>query len=59
MPSRDGGISYSLHGSAYRGQYALGGSMKYRINRSAAVDFGVSYAGHNDTAFRLGVSGEF
>jgi autotransporter adhesin len=37
MPSVDGGISYSLHGSAYRGQYALGGSMKYRINRSAAV----------------------
>jgi autotransporter adhesin len=59
MPSRDGGISYSLHGSGYRGQYALGASAKYRINRSAAVDFGVSYAGHSDTAYRVGVSGEF
>jgi len=59
MPSRDGGISYSLHGAGYRGQYAIGGSMKYRINRSVAIDFGVSSAGHKDTAVRLGVSGEF
>jgi hypothetical protein len=59
MPSRDGGISYSLHGAGYRGQYAVGGSMKYRISRSAAVDFGFSSAGHKDSAVRLGVSGEF
>jgi autotransporter adhesin len=59
MPSRDGGISYSLHGAGYRGQYAIGGSMKYRINRRVAVDFGVSSAGYKDTAVRLGVSGEF
>ena len=59
MPSVDGGISYSLHGGGYRGQYAMGASAKYRINRSAAVDVGVSFAGHGDTAFRVGLSGEF
>jgi len=59
MPSRDGGISYSLHGASYRGNMAMGASVKYRINRGAAIDFGVSSAGHKDTAVRLGVSGEF
>jgi autotransporter adhesin len=59
MPSRDGGISYSLHGASYRGNMAVGASVKYRINRAAAIDFGISSAGHKDTAVRLGVSGEF
>jgi len=59
MPSRDGGISYSLHGSAYRGEYGIGGSLKYRISSGFAVDVGVSHAGSNDTAGRIGVSGEF
>ena len=59
MPSRDGGISYSLHGASYRGNMAMGASVKYRINRAAAIDFGISSAGHKDTAVRLGVSGEF
>jgi autotransporter adhesin len=59
MPSRDRGISYSLHGAAYRGEYAIGGSFKYRINSAAALDVGLSHAGHKDTALRLGVSGEF
>jgi hypothetical protein len=59
MPSRDGGIAYSLHGATYRGQYALGGSLKYRINRAVALDVGLSHAGHKDTAARVGISGEF
>ena len=59
MPSHDGAISYSLHGAAYRGEYAVGGSLKYRISQSAALDFGVSHAGHNDSAVRAGISGEF
>jgi len=59
MPSRDGGISYSLHGATYRGEYALGGSLKYRVNPAFAVDVGLSHAGHKDTAARVGFSGEF
>jgi autotransporter adhesin len=59
MPSRDGGVSYSLHGATYRGQYAVGGSLKYRINRSVAIDAGASFAGNKDTAVRAGFSGEF
>ena len=59
MPSRDGGISYSLHGATYRGEFAVGGSLKYRVNQSAAFDIGVSHAGGKDTAVRAGVSGEF
>jgi hypothetical protein len=59
MPSRDGGISYSLHGATYRGQHAIGGSLKYRVSHSFAVDAGLSHAGHKDTAARIGVSGEF
>jgi hypothetical protein len=59
MPSHDGGVSYSVHGAAYRGEYAMGGSLKYRISSSLALDAGVSHAGHKDTAVRAGVSGEF
>lgn len=59
MPSRDGGVSYSVHGASYRGEYAVGGSLKYRISGGAAFDLGVSHAGGKDTAIRAGVSGEF
>lgn len=59
MPSRDGGISYSLHGAAYRGEYAVGGSLKYRVSPAFALDVGLSHAGHKDTAARVGISGEF
>lgn len=59
MPSRDGGISYSVHGASYRGEFAVGGSLKYRISGGGAFDIGVSHAGGKDTAVRAGVSGEF
>jgi trimeric autotransporter adhesin len=59
MPARDGGMSYSLHGATYRGQYAVGGSLKYRVNPAIALDVGLSHAGHKDTAARVGISGEF
>ena len=48
-----------MHGASFRGEFAVGGSLKYRISRGAAFDVGVSHAGGKDTAVRAGVSGEF
>ena len=61
MPSERGGVSYSLNGSAFRGERGVGGSMNYRLNTEApmALGVGVSHAAGKNTAVRVGVSGEF
>jgi len=61
IPSAPGKLTYALNGSAYRGQYATGGSMMYRLNTSnpMAVGMGFSYAGNKETAVRFGIAGEF
>ena len=61
IPSEPGRFSYAINGSAYRGAYAAGGSMMYRLNTSKpmAVGFGFSKAGGKNNAVRVGVAGEF
>ena len=61
MPSIAGGISYAVNGATFRGEYAVGGSMMYRLNTEAAmaVSIGVSFAGNKNNGLRVGVAGEF
>ncbi|HVH48642.1 MAG TPA: hypothetical protein VM760_02015, partial [Sphingomicrobium sp.] len=61
MPSEPGRVSYTLNGSAFRGELGVGGAMNYRLNTEApmAIGVGVSHAGGKNTAVRVGVSGEF
>lgn len=61
MPSGPGKISYAVNGAAFRGEYAVGGSLQYRLNTSSpmAVNVGFSYAGNKNNGLRVGVAGEF
>ena len=61
IPSEPGRFTYALNGSAYRGAYAAGGSMMYRLNTKnpMAVGFGFSRAGARYGAVRVGIAGEF
>ena len=61
MPSAPGGITYAVNGAMFRGEYAVGGSLSYRLNTASpmAVSAGFSYAGNRNNAARIGVSGEF
>jgi trimeric autotransporter adhesin len=61
MPSAPGRVTYALNGAAFRGEYAVGGSLMYRLNTESqmAVGLGVSSAGNKNTAVRVGVAGEF
>jgi len=61
IPSEPGRFSYALNGAAYRGQYATGGSMMYRLNTKTpmAVGVGFSHGGGKNSAVRVGIAGEF
>jgi autotransporter adhesin len=61
MPSAPGRASYAVNGAVFRGEYAVGGSLMYRIpgNVPVAVSAGFSYAGNKNNAARIGVAGEF
>jgi len=61
MPSQPGGISYAFNGATFRGEYAVGGSVNFRLNTATplAVGVGFSYAGNKNNGARVGVSGEF
>jgi len=61
IPSAPGKFTYALNGAAYRGQYATGGSMMYRLNTKnpMAVGVGFSRAGGSNSAVRVGIAGEF
>ena len=61
IPSEPGRFSYALNGAAYRGAYATGGSMMYRLNTKApmAVGFGFARAGGRNSTVRVGIAGEF
>jgi hypothetical protein len=60
MPS-PGHLGYAFNGAVFRGEYAVGGSLAYRLPgpRSFAVTAGFSYAGNKNNAARIGVAGEF
>lgn len=61
MPSGPGRVSYAVNGAAFRGEYAVGASLNYRLNTQSpmAVSVGASFAGNKNNGFRLGVAGEF
>ena len=61
MPSAPGKVSYSFNGAMFRGEYAVGGSMNYRLNTDStmAIGVGFSYGGGSNDAVRVGVAGEF
>ncbi|HTG78834.1 MAG TPA: hypothetical protein VL553_04455, partial [Sphingomicrobium sp.] len=61
MPSSPGGVSYAVNGATFRGEYAVGGSVSYRLNTRTptVINVGVSYAGNKNNAVRLGIAGEF
>lgn len=61
MPSAPGRLSYAVNGAVFRGEYALGASLMYRIpaNVPVAVSAAFSLAGGKNNAARLGVAGEF
>lgn len=61
MPSAPGKVAYTINGATFRGEYAVGGSLQYRLNTEApmAVSFGVSHSGGKNTGVRVGVAGEF
>ena len=61
MPSEPGRIAYAVNGAAFRGQYAVGGSLTYRLTTRSpmAVNVGFSYAGNKNNGARIGVAGEF
>jgi autotransporter adhesin len=61
MPSGPGRISYAINGATFRGEYAVGASLNYRLNTEAPVMFsvGASFAGNKNNGFRVGVAGEF
>ena len=61
IPSEPGRIAYAVNGATFRGEYALGGSVSYRLNTDApfSVNVGFSYAGNKNNGVRVGIAGEF
>lgn len=61
MPSEPGRVAYAVNGATFRGQYAIGGSLSYRLPgvRSFSVNAGFSYAGNKNNGARVGIAGEF
>jgi hypothetical protein len=54
-------MSYAANGATFRGEYAFGASLTYRLPTDAvmAVSIGASFAGHKNNGARIGISGEF
>lgn len=61
MPSGPGRVSYAVNGATFRGEYAVGGSLMYRLpgDTPVAVNVGFSHAGGKNNGVRVGVAGEF
>ena len=61
IPSAPGRFTYSFNGASYRGAYAAGGSMMYRLNTKAPMAVGLGFAKGNgkSNTVRLGIAGEF
>jgi len=60
LPSAPGKLSYVFNGASYLGEYAMGGSLAYRLGTDLplAVTAGVSAGGGGDVGVRLGIMGE-
>ena len=56
-----GRISYAANGATFRGEYAFGASLTYRLPTDAvmAVSVGAAFAGNKNNGARIGIAGEF
>jgi autotransporter adhesin len=61
IPSEVGGVGYAVNAAVFRGEYAVGGSVSYRLNTSSptVLTMGFSYAGNKNNGARVGIAGEF
>lgn len=59
FPSATGKTSYASNVAAYRGQVGFSAGVMHRFAGDFAVSGGVTYAGGDSTAVRVGVAGEF
>jgi len=61
MPSSPGGVAYAANGATFRGEYAFGASLTYRLPIDAvmALTVGAAFAGSKNNGARVGIAGEF
>jgi hypothetical protein len=61
FPSGPGRTSYATNAAIYRGVAAFSASLTHRLDTETpfAISIGVSHSGGKDTAYRVGVAGEF
>lgn len=61
MPSTPGGIGYAVNAATFRGEYAAGASLNYRLNTGTptAINVGIAVGGNKNNGARVGISGEF
>lgn len=61
IPSEPGRVAYAVNGATFRGEYAIGGSISYRLpgSRPLSVNAGFSFAGNKNNGARVGLAGEF
>ena len=54
-------MGWALNGAAFRGEFAFGGSLAYRLNTQVAMALtgGYSYGGDNSHGVRVGLAGKF
>jgi hypothetical protein len=57
MPSKAGGVSYSLNGATFRGEQAVAGSLKYRLPTAPPMAIGVGFSYGGNPA-RVGISAQ-
>ena len=60
LPSAPGRLTYVLNGATFRGEFAAGGAIAYRLDTNAplAITAGVSGSGGGNVGVRFGVMGE-
>lgn len=61
MPTEPGRVGYAVQGGTFRGQYAAGVSLNYRLPTAnpMAINVGASFAGDKNNGAKVGISGQF
>jgi autotransporter adhesin len=61
MPSAAGRTSWAMNTAAFRGEFAFGGGLAYRMDTHVpmALTAGYAYGGGNNHGARVGLAGEF
>jgi autotransporter adhesin len=60
LPSAPGKLTYVANGATFRGEFAAGGSLAYRLDTAAplAITGGASISGGGNFGLRAGIMGE-